>query len=358
MNSWQSHIIRMNGKRFSIENQEEMSELINCESDELVKQVLLFFKEWISEQNSIRLKTSGTTGKPKTISVSKQSMIESAKMTAKALGLRQGMKALLCLSSDFVAGKMMIVRAMQLEMELITTNVSANPIENLNQKIDFAAMVPLQLSKILQQTPKKLSLIKKLIIGGSAIDSQLEEALQSIESQCFHTYGMTETLSHIALRKLNGEDRTDWFTPLGGIQISLDDRACLCILAPFVQETLIITNDLAEIDLKGRFKILGRTDDVIVSAGKKIHPEDVERKIKHLFHKHFIISSVKDDYSSESVVLYVEEKFGIKALFNLWENLIQSLEPHEIPRKIIQIEQIPFLESGKLDRKCCREMTK
>ncbi|NOU46530.1 MAG: AMP-binding protein [Bacteroidales bacterium] len=347
MKSWVSHTLIVNGISHHPEKQ---CADVNSGSDLLVRQVIQFYNEWINDSDLISLQTSGTTGPPKTILVSKQAMMESAIATIKHLGLKCGMKALLCLSPDFIAGKMMIVRAMVSGMNLITTDVSANPVENLAQPIDFTALVPLQVSHILKQSPEKFKIIDQLIIGGSAIDSSLEEALQGIETKCFHTYGMTETLSHIALRPINGIDRTDWFTPFENIELSLDNRGCLTILAPFIQQTPILTNDLAILDER-KFKIIGRIDDVIVSAGRKIHPEIVERKIRHLFNKAFIISSLKNESAGEIIVLYCEENHGIKSLYQLWNQLLVVLEAHEMPRQIIPVKQIPYLANGKLDRK-------
>jgi O-succinylbenzoic acid--CoA ligase len=348
MNVWTSHTLFLNGKLLTPVNLEEQCRI---ETNALAMQVLGFYREWIGENDEISLQTSGSTGKPKKMQVLKQSMIESAFATGQFLRLGKGMKALLCLSPDYIAGKMMIVRAMVISMDLITTDVSANPVEKLETPVGFSAMVPLQVNQILKQSPDKFHLIKILIIGGSAIEQKLENDLQNIETQCYHTYGMTETLSHVALRPINGIKRSDWFTPFENIHVSLDQRACLVITAPFVQKDPVITNDIAEIDEGNRFKIHGRNDHVIVSAGRKIHPEEVENKIRHLFNKPFIISTLKDEKAGETVVLYCEEKFGIKALYQLWKQLSEALDSHEIPRQIIHIERIPFLESGKIDRK-------
>jgi len=348
MKTWTTHSLMLNGKLL---NPHSLITLIANESDTLVIKVLEFYKEWIHENERLNLQTSGSTGKPKTISVSKHSMIESALATIQYFGLGKGMKALLCLSPDFIAGKMMIVRAMVSSMDLITKDVSANPVQNLDTNIGFAAMVPLQVNQILKQSPEKFRFINTLIIGGSAIDPVLEKALQTIDTPCFHTYGMTETLSHIALRPINGIKKTNWFTPLKNIHVSLDQRECLEIHVPYLQDNPIITNDIAEIDTYGNFKILGRIDHVIVSAGRKIQPEEVERKIMHLFNKPFIVSSVKDEAAGDMCVLLCEENPEIKALYQLWKQLSEVLEPHEIPRQIIHIEKIPLLESGKIDRK-------
>jgi len=351
MKPWTSHTLLLNGNLLRPENRDEYHAKFQSVFDPLMMLVWAFYEEWTSENEQLGLQTSGSTGKPKTILVSKQSMMASAYATNQYFGLSHGMKALLCLSPQYIAGKMMLVRAMLSGMDLVTSDVSANPIEKLAKKIDFAAMVPLQVNMILNLTPEKMNAIRILIIGGSALESHIEMKLQTVVTQCFHTYGMTETLSHIAMRPINGRERTTWFTPFENIQISLDQRACLTIMAPFVHNMPIITNDMAVIDAYGRFKILGRIDNIIVSAGMKIQPEEVERKIRHLFNKPFIISSMANDMAGENVMLYTEETLEIKALYTLWKRLSECLEQYEMPRQIEYVERIPFLKSGKMDRK-------
>ena len=350
MKAFQSHSLRINGKVLT--NQDVTS--ISLLGNSLDSQASAFYREWTNEDDFVQVQTSGSTGAPKQMHVSKQSMINSALATIRFLGLEKGMKALLCLSPEFIAGKMMLVRAMQAEMEVLTGSAGKNPLENLGTHIDFAAMVPLQLHAVLEQNPEKLSLIRTLIIGGSSIDSRLEAALQNHPTGCFHTYGMTETLSHIALRPVNGPEKSDWFTLFENVEISLDERYCLQITAPGLFENTLITNDIVVIDESGRFKILGRTDDVIISAGRKIHPAEIESKLAGLFQKSFMISSVSDAAAGEKVVLYCEETLSIRETYRLWEQLTERLSAFEMPRQIVSSTKIVFLESGKIDRRSMR----
>ncbi|MBW6497827.1 MAG: AMP-binding protein, partial [Bacteroidales bacterium] len=170
----------------------------------LNEKLFAFLQEWLNKDPRITLKTSGSTGTPKLMRIEKLRMLRSAQMTGQFFSLKPGMKALLCLSPEFIAGKMMVVRAMELGLDLITTNLEANPLNGLNQTVDFAAMVPLQVAHALRQQPEKFDLVKTLIIGGAALPIGIEDDLQNVPTACWHTYAMTETLSHVALRPVNG----------------------------------------------------------------------------------------------------------------------------------------------------------
>lgn len=325
------------------------------EASPLEKEVLLFLKEWWGDSNTIALQTSGSTGQPKTLYASRSHMLKSAGMTIEAFNLQKGMHALLCLSPAFVAGKMMVVRAIAGGLKLITTNVRSNPLAQLEQKIDFAAMVPLQVRTVLEQQAEKLSLIRCLIIGGSAVSVALEEALQRVDTHVFHTYGMTETLSHVALRAINGPQKSDWFTPLAGVQCSTDERGCLTLQVDWLQLADLQTNDLVNIAENGQFTIEGRLDDVIITAGNKVHPAAVEKKLSSLLKGRFAISSEPHEKAGQAVVLVLEEAMQAKALFELWQQIEAICDAREMPRRIIAPHNIPWLESGKTDRVALRK---
>lgn len=326
------------------------------ETDSLVMAVIAFLRVWFNDEDFIDQQTSGSTGQPKLIRLSKQAMVNSATTTNSFFQLEKPHQALLCLSPEYIAGKMMIVRAMLSGMNLVTSTVGSNPLAECVRPMDFAAMVPLQVSTILKHDPEKLRLVSKLIIGGSAIDSRLEAQLQLQQTQCWHTYGMTETISHIALRKVNGDDRSDWFSPLGNISLSTDSRKCLVIDAPALHNETLITNDLVELRSDGSFRMLGRVDDVIVSAGHKIHPLLLEKKISPLLPHPFLISSVPHPEAGSETVLVIGHTYGIGELFRLWKTLEEKLSPVEMPRRIAFIEQIPRLPGEKTDRKAVRQL--
>lgn len=344
MNDQPRNHITINGKLLSGNELEKYSHQIDQE-------VFSFLIEWFSDRDSVVVMTSGSTGEPKQITLKKQAMVNSALMTGHYLGFRAGMTALLCLSPTYIAGKMMIVRAIVWEMNLLTVAVESNPLISINQPIDFCAMVPLQLDTVLEQTPDKLHLISKLIIGGSATTPQLEAKLSSVSTQCFHTYGMTETLSHIALRPLNGPKKSDWFQPLPKVQITLDERQCLCVDAEMLGVKNLFTNDIARINKAGAFQVLGRIDDVLISAGMKVHPEKVEQKVLQLLGRRSIMSAAPDPKAGLHLILVIEGMASTAEIYQIWEQLSANLSKEVMPRRLHFVDSLPMLESGKIDRK-------
>ncbi|MDY0076036.1 MAG: AMP-binding protein [Bacteroidales bacterium] len=343
---------RVDGNSFSLN---QLNELKAQRTDLLWQETFTFLQEWFDSGDTIIQQSSGSTGPPKQISISKKAMAASAKMTGDFFGFDGTKKLFLCLSPSYIAGKMMIVRALFWETDLIIGNTAANPLAALDKQIDFSAMVPLQLSKIIVETPAKLRLLKSIIIGGSAIDSYLEQQLQQFETAFFHTYGMTETMSHIALRKINGTDKSDWFTPLSGVNISVDERNCLQIDVEKLGIKSLITNDIVSINEDGKFKILGRVDDVIISAGAKIHPLLIEQKLQKLIPNQMLLLGKKDEMAGEIAVLVIEGHFTIKEIYDFWQKLTTLLPAYEMPRRLHFIDQIPLLPSGKADRKGLKE---
>lgn len=312
-----------------------------------------FYKEWNNPSDKILVHTSGSTGKPKPIWVEKSRMEASARITCDFLGLQEGDTALLCMSLDFIAGKMMVVRSLVRGLELIVSSPSGHPLSNEKWKeigmndITFAAMVPLQVYNSLQvpEEQERLKRIKHLIIGGGAIDDELAQALKTFPNAVWSTYGMTETLSHIALRRLSGNDSSDWYTPFSSVNISLDHDGCLVIDAPLVCTEILKTNDIAEIR-NGQFRILGRKDNVIVSGGVKIQMEEVERLLKQHIKNPFLITKRKDNKFGEIVVLLTTDNIDeAKAI------CVRVLPKYWQPRAYLSIKEIPSTPTGKPARK-------
>ena len=281
--------IILNGKHFKPHELKINSSMSSWEKD-----IYEFINEWLDEKSTIKAQTSGTTGTPKTIFLQKNKMIASALKTGEYFNLQENEKALLCLSPTYIAGKMMIVRAFVLGLDLVLVEPSGNPLKDADiEKIDFAAMVPLQAlnsfqnEKELQQFRK----IKKTIIGGGVVSKTLLDLLQKEENSFYATYGMTETITHIAVKKLRGgllqqtfkKKQSDYFEILPNVQIKTDQRGCLVVNTPDVAEETIITNDLVEIISPTKFKWLGRFDNIINTGGVKVIPENVETLLgKHL----------------------------------------------------------------------------
>ena len=315
------------------------------------KEVLHFVINWFSGEKSMPVTTSGSTGEPKKISLSKKHMEASAKMTLDFFGLKPGDKALLCLPEKYIAGKMMIVRSMLGKLDLYCIEPSSTPIADLPD-IDFAAMTPAQVSALLESEKgiDLLNSIKILILGGSFLSEKLERKIKQLKSSVWHTYGMTETITHIALRKVNGEGASQWFSPLPNIEIQLNDDGCLQIDAPQIGVFSLKTNDLIEISGKG-FRILGRKDNVVNSGGVKLFPEQIEKKLKGIIEGKFFLTGIQDDKFGEKLVLIVENKKELKLNKNqLWKLIKDKLSGYEIPKEIIFVDEIKTTTSGKIIR--------
>lgn len=311
-----------------------------------------FIREWESDSPTVGVRTSGSTGKPKEMAVEKARMAASAEVTCDFLGLRPGDKALLCLPVDYIAGKMMVVRSKVRGLELKSVEPSSHPLAEVarDERFDLCAMVPMQVynSLLVADEAEKLKNIRHLIIGGGAIDASLAEKLRSLPNDVWSTYGMTETLSHIALRKLNGAQASDWYTPFDGVAVWLNADGCLVIDAPKVCREVLTTNDIAEVRTAadGRvthFRIKGRKDNVICSGGVKIQIEEAEQLLAGSLSSPFLITKKKDEMLGEKVVLLTEDN-DLGAV----EQKCKSVMPkYWLPRLYIHIDAVPKTETGK-----------
>ena len=280
-------------------------------------------------------------------------MEASAHITCRFLGLHEGETALLCLPLDYIAGKMMVVRAQTCQLHLISITPDGHPMATDYGLVDFAAMVPLQVWNSLQDPlqASRIRAIRHLIIGGGAVDANLAAALADFPNAVWSTYGMTETLSHIALRRLNGPERSDWYSPLEGVSVSVNADGCLVINAPAVHEGPLVTNDLAEID-GNRFRILGRKDNVICSGGIKIQIEEVEALLRPHLSMPFMITKIPDTRLGLQMVLLTEDadRRKIEAVCR------QVLPRYWQPRQVIYTEKLPLTETGKPARAAAEKL--
>ena len=308
-----------------------------------------FLAEWHNDSPTVLVHTSGSTGEPKPMWVEKRRMEASARMTCDFLGLREGDTALLCMPLDYIAGKMMVVRSLVRGLRLVSVEPSGEPLGTVADglDIDFAAMVPMQVWNTLQvlEQRERLMKVRHLIIGGGAIDDAMARQLALFPNQVWSTYGMTETLSHIALRRLSGADATEWYTPMEGVSLSLTDEGCLVIDAPAVHDGPLVTNDIAEITDKG-FRILGRKDNVVCSGGIKIQIEEVERRLRPHLRVPYLISKRPDHKFGEAVVMLTE---GSTAEVRMVCQ--QVLPKFWQPRDYVHTSRIPLTETGKPARK-------
>ena len=330
-----------------------------------------FLSEWNNDSDRVLVHTSGSTGKPKPMRVEKKRMLNSARITCDFLGLKPGDSALLCMSLDYIAGKMVVVRSIERHLHLISVPPSGHPLKDVDEEITFAAMVPMQVYNTLQvpEERERLSRIRHLIIGGGAIDAALEQELQSLPGDIaiWSTYGMTETLSHIALRRINGDEASEWYQPFDSVRISQTEEGCLVIDAPQVCAETLVTNDIVEIEPyiynkveKLRFRIKGRKDNVICSGGIKIQIEEVETLLKPHLEKPFMLAKKKDEKFGEIAVLLSEDEDIKKVEVTVRRLLSDESEKSSdhkkykywIPKEFRYVEHLPLTETGK-PKRCC-----
>ena len=313
-----------------------------------------FLAEWHNDNDRILVHTSGSTGKPKPMMVEKKRMLNSARITCDFLGLKPGDTALLCMSLDYIAGKMMVVRSLQRGLQLTCVNPSSHPLaDETLPSFTSAAMVPMQVYNTLKvpEECERLMHIRHLIIGGGAISNELAQMIKPLPNAVWSTYGMTETLSHIALRRLNGPDASLWYTPFDGVEVSLNAEGCLVIDAPQVCAEPLATNDIAELSTdartgKTRFRIKGRKDNVICSGGIKIQIEEVEEALRPYLSDPFMIVKKQDAMLGEMAVLLTEGK----NLTLVEEKCRNTLPPYWVPRMFLHIDHLPLTETGKPKR--------
>lgn len=306
-----------------------------------------FLAEWNNESETILVHTSGSTGKPKPMYVEKKRMLNSARITCDFLGLCPGDTAFLCMSLYYIAGKMLVVRSLERKLNLVSVNPSGHPLKDVVLSFDkpsLAAMVPLQVYNSLSvpAEAEKLRNFTHLIIGGGAIDDGLSKSLQAFPNNVWSTYGMTETLSHIALRRLNGDKASEWYTPFDSVKVSQNEEGCLVIDAPLVHDGKLITNDIVELK-NGQFRILGRKDNVICSGGIKIQMEEVERTLKPYMESAFIITKRSDKKFGEIVVLITENN-NIAEVESICKRVLPK---YWCPHYYLHVEHVPLTETGK-----------
>lgn len=312
-----------------------------------------FYSEWNDDNAFIKVRTSGSTGKPKEMLVEKKRMLASARITCDFLGLKSGDTALLCMPLDYIAGKMVVVRSIERGLRLISVEPSSHPLKDIVEIPTFAAMVPMQVIKSLQvhEEAEKLRQIKQLIIGGGAIDSNLAEVLKTFPNNVWSTYGMTETLSHIALRRLNGEEASLWYMPFQSVRISISQDGTLVIDAPSVCSEELITNDIAEINERGQFRIIGRKDNTINTGGVKVQIEEVELLLTEEsgLKDCFRISWREHQVLGQEVVMLVDASVTEQKMA-LLKSAISTLPKYWQPKDIVAVDALPMTETGKPDR--------
>ncbi|MGM0582506.1 MAG: AMP-binding protein [Bacteroidota bacterium] len=329
------------------------------EENDLLKTIISFIKNWQSDSPYILQKTSGSTGTPKTIKILKSQINASALATLKTLKLKAGDNALLCINPEYIGGKMMIARALIGKLNLSIAPISGNPLKNHNtdEAIDFFSFVPYQFEKILDESPDKIQFLdqsKAIILGGAPVSNALTKKIMGnhFKSKVYSTYGMTETVSHVALKLINS-DKTEAFKALQNVRFSTDERNCLVIHAPEISgQDQLVTHDVVDLISPTEFHWLGRHDFVINSGGIKIHPELLEKEIAGIFESYhiknrFFAFGLPDEKFGESLNLIMEGRNDSTAIHNM---LKEKLKPFHVPKKMFTIEHFVETESGKINR--------
>lgn len=344
-----------NGIICDADNVQQLLSNLPDNTPQIQRDLYNFLADWFNESPYITVHTSGSTGTPKEFTVRKEQMIQSAILTCSFLNLRKGDNALLCMPLQYIAGKMVVVRALVAGLTLILRTPSGHPLADVEVSLRFAAMIPLQVFNTLQvpEERERLYQTEIVIVGGGAINKELEDEIRQLPNEIYSTYGMTETLSHIALRKLNGPDASSAYTPFSSVKLCLSPEKTLVIQAPQVCDDTLVTNDLAEIHPDGTFTILGRKDNTINTGGIKVQIESIEETLRSIISVTFAITAIPHPGLGEAIVLLVEKTTDTDSL----PDRIASLLPkYQQPKYIRQVDAIPLTGSGKTDRKACRQL--
>lgn len=340
---------KYNGFHYSRENLKHLGTSLIKEGSDFDTQIGAFILDWIDNKSFVVVNSSGSTGIPKSIRVLKSHMLNSAIATGDFFKLCPGDKALMCLPANYIAGKMMVVRAIILGLELDVISPSLDDL-NCNEYYSFAAVVPLQLEK-LTDFPHN---IKTIIVGGAPVSERIKQKLFNSKFEIFETYGMTETVSHVAVRnlktKLNLHNNP--FKVLPDVKISKGENNCLVIEASHLASKKIVTNDIVNLISKTSFNLLGRVDNIINSGGIKLNPELIEQKLSLVIENRYFISSEPNKILGSQVVLIIESK-------NKTETIDFSvLDKYEIPKTIYYLEAFAETNNGKLDRRATYKLLK
>lgn len=325
-----------------------------------------FMKLWLGDTTDFELQTSGSTGVPKTINVTRVQLSSSARLTGQALGLGAGTKALVCLNIAYVAGMMMLVRGMELGWNLSIMEPVSNPFIHLegNKHFDFTALVPMQLSACMEDELAKENIprLGKILLGGAPVGLALLKQIQDLQTPVYHSYGMTETVSHIALKTLNGKDQNDFYLFLSEVVGGVDDRNCLFISGPMTNGVIVQTNDLVEMNPTGTgFKWIGRADNVINSGGVKIVLDTVDDQIAHVLFRlklsnNYFTWYQEDEKLGQKLVLFVEGNAEIISDKTLLAEIRKEVSTYQTPKHVYFVNRFEKTPTDKTDKRRTAEI--
>jgi len=350
---------RLNGLDYNYTTLKEEANRLSSTGVLHEQEVGQFLTAWLNTENHIVVHTSGSTGAPKLIKIQKQYMINSALATGDYFGVQKNTSALLCLSAGYIAGKMMLVRAMILGWHIDIVAPRTNVLDQINKVYDFGAMVPLQLHHALE----RLHIFKKLIVGGGKVPYSLQLLIKDKPTEVYETYGMTETVSHIAVKRMNpkteNQKETLCFEALPNITLSQDDRNCLIIEAPKLSDQKIITNDIVELKSLKKFVWKGRFDNIINSGGVKLYPEEIETKLQIILKLPFFVTSTPDDRLGHKLILIIESaNKNEHQRFQEAVKGLKTLTAYEVPKTIYFLPEFVRTATGKIQRSRTKELLK
>ncbi|AZQ63050.1 acyl-CoA synthetase [Flammeovirga pectinis] len=329
--------------------------------EEYIDNVLIFCFEWLNGKEEFTMQSSGSTGMPKAILVKRSQMEASAKATAKILAIQENDKALICINTEYIGGRMMLVRALEFKLNTWIIPPTSHPFSKVPRDIefDFIAMVPLQVQSSIDNELEQIQKVKKIIIGGAPISNLLSNSIQQNlhHTAIYMTYGMTETVSHIALKKISYTTDGLYHT-LDGVSINVDERNCLNIIAPMSDYKKVQTNDVVKLHSSTSFEWLGRADNIINSGGVKIQAEKVETHILKILSDmgyssvSLFIGGIPHSLLGEQAILFIE---GISLTIDdqktLLQNLSKKVGKFEVPKQIHSIGSFIKTDTMKVRRK-------
>lgn len=339
---------KLNGLHFNHSDLKEVAYSLIKEGVAFEKATGNFLIDWLNDNDYLLVNTSGSTGKPKTIKLQKQAMVNSALATGDFFGLKPGDKAMNCLPSHYITGKMMLVRAMILGLEIDCVEPSSHPIFDYEKHYDFCAMIPLQLKHTIKYTYN----IKTIIVGGSKVTQPILELIKGSDSRIFETYGMTETVTHVAVRQLKSKvsEGETYFNALPNVTFKQDERQCLIVNATKLVNEPLVTNDVVDLKSESSFQLLGRFDNVINSGGVKLFPEQIEDKLQPVIDDRFIVAGQGDEDLGERLVLIIENpRDSAESITNRIKR-VKGLTKFEVPKHIYVVDKFVETVNGKIQR--------
>ncbi|HEX8329695.1 MAG TPA: AMP-binding protein [Hymenobacter sp.] len=349
----------LNGREFTYAAIREYPAQLDAPVNGYEAKVLDFVRQWLNGTQEFGLTTSGSTGTPQPITLRRRQLEASARRTADFFDLGPGDRALVCLNCEYIGGMMMLVRGLERNMHLTVVEPQGNPLDLVpaDAEFDFAAFVPLQLRALLAagQVPR-LNAMKAILVGGATVDATLGTAIQGLRAPVYHTYGMTETCSHVALRRLNGPQTNTAYRVLSGIAAGQDERGCLTLRGDVTDDQLIITNDQVNLLDAHTFEWLGRADFVINSGGVKVPAEKVELVLDVALaeigeSRRCFVAGQPNERLGQAVTAFIEgSPLSEEVEKQLQALLAERLSRYEQPKQLVYVPEFAATANGKLDR--------